>query len=77
MIESLIKWTFRTLWQLVFWVYVLSFTWNGRMLYDQFKSVIVDNTLVSSIEEYCGGLYSNVKERFNLALRENQDRDSE
>jgi hypothetical protein len=74
MIESVFKWTFRLLWQLVFWVYVLSFTWNGKMLYFHMKEAIVDNALVASLERYGSSFYGEVRERVNLALKETPQR---
>ncbi len=51
MLKDLLKKSLRIAVAFVLWVFILSFRWQGRTLFDRSHEVLVDNTLVSFLEQ--------------------------
>lgn len=76
MLKEFIKWLFKTLIQMITWVYVLSFPFNGLPLYEHARSVLVDNRVVDLIEEYVSEFTDKIGGRAKIAIH-NMSTDSE
>lgn len=68
MLKDLITWILKLLFQLIFWVFVLSIRVNDRTLYDHSYDILIDNELVQSVDEKVEDLWytftSSVKDTF-------------
>ncbi|MBI2602519.1 MAG: hypothetical protein HYW48_05625 [Deltaproteobacteria bacterium] len=69
MLKELVKWVFRTIIQMITWVYVLSLPFNGLPLYEHARSVLVDNRVVDLIEEYAVDFTDKISGRAKIAIQ--------
>lgn len=58
--NDILKWIGKNLLTAVFWVFVLSITVNGRSLFSHANGVLVQNTLVQTIDEELAELWVKI-----------------
>ena len=62
MIKDIITLFMRACLQMVLWVFILSFSWEGRSLFDRAHEIIIDNELVESLDKQIGQIWYEVSE---------------
>ena len=64
------KWAGKVLVTAIFWVFILSITWNGRTLFTYANETLVQNALVETIDEELGKLWEKVSETAKVTFSE-------
>ena len=47
--KDLLVWVVKSVCYMVFWVYILSFSWGGQSLFDRVRKVLVENEVVEFV----------------------------
>ena len=60
MIRGLIRFILKVLIQYVVWVVILSFSWNGKTLFERSKPYIFENKIAQVVKKKATGLWNSV-----------------
>ncbi len=70
MLKDLAAWLLKIALQMVIWVFVLSFKWDGRSLFDHGHKILVENAFVDMVEEEANRLFNKIYETGKLTFAE-------
>ena len=56
--KEMVGWILKTLLSMIFWVYVLSFSWEGKTLFERARGVFVDNAVTEFLTEEASSIYN-------------------
>ena len=68
--NDLIKWALKTTVIGVFWIFVLSITFNGRPFFNYANGILVQNSLVMMLDGELAGLWDKALKTARITFKE-------
>lgn len=73
--NDMIKWVFKVALQGIVWVFLLSISVNGRTLFEHAHQTLVQNTLVQTMDEELGDLWTKLSRTASATFSEKSKND--
>ena len=65
MIDLVIKWVFKLVFNLVLWVLILSIRWEGQTLFKRAQNLLLESPVSGLVDENLQFTWDNINEIFN------------
>ena len=66
--DGFIKWLGKTGLTAIIWVFILSITWNGRTMFSYANELLIQNSLVRTLDSKLAEMWDNVTDTANATM---------